>query len=519
MSLDPAQHAQESGFTEPYGSSFGPAFRPAKQDYDYDNDNQQWGITLAGQQIFPNPEPEFRERGPGVPAFMKPTPEDHYLPALLTIFHAIPMAKEALLLRGCGLGDYGQSDEWWSGVPIEMPRVVSLDHTRTSWNDDILYESQRIMAFLELTDRAYGSIGALNSVANIPDQVDTPNSPEGKFLEYWKDGVEDRSPDFPLLNTFVNTCVNRNLASPIGRSDLAFVHVIRTEVKHKIGQPTTLYDVLDTALWGPCSLEEQDENYLEFADVLTFQLDAPEIKTSGTGSGVGNSINIKIPPVWYGDRYVKESINAAKQMRIGKATLDASIKKIEDTQSKLTQILDSRNQARSLEASQLLEVAKPFLEPRAGITSSDHESSGSDLDMDTANEDLRSFSKIADELQAVADRVTRKFRGLILFLVKIKFCLLAFEALEDLKNQALQNMRELSKLYTKPSEEDDLPLHHRFTLRGVAIDSTTTYVLANPNTVEDLIDTDQSEWQWWKLSYNSGEARPVDCSVSVSPCF
>ena len=89
--------------------------------------------------------------------------------------------------------------------------------------------------------------------------------------------------------------------------------------------------------------------------------------------------------------------------------------------------------------------------------------------------------------------------------------------LEHSKQQALTKLRELSKLYTKPSENPNEPPYHKYTLRGVSTEPCTTYVLANPMGAGDLMSTDESEWQWWKLQYSRGDARPVSCTVCLRP--
>ena len=70
-------------------------------------------------------------------------------------------------------------------------------------------------------------------------------------------------------------------------------------------------------------------------------------------------------------------------------------------------------------------------------------------------------------------------------------------------------MRELSKLYTLPSDEEDGRPLCRYTLRGVSTNPETIYVLARPRKGDDLMDTESNEWQWWKITYASGATRPI----------
>ena len=75
-------------------------------------------------------------------------------------------------------------------------------------------------------------------------------------------------------------------------------------------------------------------------------------------------------------------------------------------------------------------------------------------------------------------------------------------------------MRELSKLYTQPTNEHFESPHHKYTLRGVSTNPQTTYVLANPKKADDLMDIEAAEWQWWKINYSCGDAHPITYTVS-----
>ena len=87
--------------------------------------------------------------------------------------------------------------------------------------------------------------------------------------------------------------------------------------------------------------------------------------------------------------------------------------------------------------------------------------------------------------------------------------------MEQSKELALEKMRELSKLYTKPSENGNEPPHHKYTLRGVSTVPNVTYVLVNPNGAEDLMDTSEADWQWWKIRFSLGDASPISYTVGL----
>ena len=61
------------------------------------------------------------------------------------------------------LPSYGYDSEWWTGKSIELPTLSGEDSPDEQTVDR---ELQRLMAFLDKTDRSYGSADAL---ANMPD--------------------------------------------------------------------------------------------------------------------------------------------------------------------------------------------------------------------------------------------------------------------------------------------------------------------------------------------------------------
>ena len=94
-------------------------------------------------------------------------------------------------------------------------------------------------------------------------------------------------------------------------------------------------------------------------------------------------------------------------------------------------------------------------------------------------------------------------------------------AFEDLKERAREKLEELSKLYTKPTDDKDAPPHHKYTLRGVCTLSDTFYVLEKTRgeAEKDSFGSEAKEWQWWKISYIDTDSKPVSRTVSSLPCF
>lgn len=88
-------------------------------------------------------------------------------------------------------------------------------------------------------------------------------------------------------------------------------------------------------------------------------------------------------------------------------------------------------------------------------------------------------------------------------------------ALELATEQAVEKIRELSRMYTSPSDDDEALIYTKYTLRGVSTDPTTTYVLRSSTNDDDLMGMDT--WQWWKISFSPGDIRPVTWAVRKIP--
>lgn len=148
-------------------------FKLADSSTSYDMSNWAVTTTNAGEtsaiEIFMDPPANERKRVMEEPAFLRPGSVPGALGPLLTILHSIPAARETLLQRSFVAPDYGHNEQWWTGHAITLPKIVDTDNPDIISQEatDIIMESQRVMAFLELTERAYGTPEALGSLPNV----------------------------------------------------------------------------------------------------------------------------------------------------------------------------------------------------------------------------------------------------------------------------------------------------------------------------------------------------------------
>lgn len=90
-------------------------------------------------------------------------------------------------------------------------------------------------------------------------------------------------------------------------------------------------------------------------------------------------------------------------------------------------------------------------------------------------------------------------------------------AFEILKGKALDKLNEFSKLYTKPSDNPEVHPRHKYMLRGVCSLASTMYVLerTQPDDENDILSSEPTDWQWWKISFIGTDSKPVSRTVGL----
>ena len=393
MSMSQTLSGQEVGITDATGTRFG----PATEAY-YDND--KWAMTAArshAQEILQNPDPEYRKREPGAPAFIKPSLAGNYIPPLITILHAVPLAREALLARDHLIENYGYNNEWWDGQAIETPRVIDVDNpTEEPIHAELIHELQRHIAFLDQTERAYGNAEALANSDGL--RRFRLSEVENELLQTWSSGIAKLLPDFELRDIFQNTV-------SIDETTRSFFSLDLPLSEDMLDCGMTIYEALDDALWTANRATFQSDTFLtRVADVLVINA----YRQNQRGSGLG----IKIPAVWYADRYLQDSIPVTKDMHLGKESVSAEIKRIEKAQAKLHSFQYSWDTAKVVDTGKLLNLAKSYFETSPEGEKVEVSVNSQDSISVESEPSKKSISIIAEELQGVVERVSQKLNGL-----------------------------------------------------------------------------------------------------------
>ena len=389
---------QESGVTNASGTHFGPANR---EHYD----SSKWAMTTthaAAHEIVLDPEPADRQRENGEPASLKPSAAGPFLNSLLVILHSIPLAREALLSREHLLSDYGHDDEWWKGTAIKVPRIVDMGTNGSAaleTRDEILYETQRVLAFLDGTDRSYASVEVLVNEASEQDQ--NVEMVASDYLTAWRQVAQIKNPPPRLCNVFQSTGlkVSSSTGEVIGRS---LNSAIGLQLDDRfLGSDLSLYEAIDDLIWEGNAINEDSDTYLEdLADLFTIAVT--------TLNGNRPRRGIHIPAVWYPDRYLEPSKHLAREMRAQKAMVNEKIETMTRMESNLTSYQTS-NGGNGVDPRHLLQTAIAHFENGKGSGDRPNdEMASSPAAPNRTGEFTDKGSDIVERLKATCESVTEK---------------------------------------------------------------------------------------------------------------
>ncbi|KAJ5322709.1 hypothetical protein N7452_010998 [Penicillium brevicompactum] len=491
MSLGSDMGQQETGVTSNNQSQLSKATR------DHYEENA-WAMTLFNtEEVMASPDPEDRVRVEGEPAFIRPNADDVYLGGFLTILHNIPRAREALLLRNKLLFDYGHEPQWWNGHAINLPKIVTINDGTESDNDwdDIIYESQRLMALMDTSKRAFGSSESLAKIKSMSQMATDSEDAVTRFMEAWNGAAMQADPENPLTTMFTSHAYKKELFSEFDEPERKELFTFEPNVEKDHGQ--TLYEVLDSALWSDSPGEELDETWLEYvADVLVFKLDAHQKP---------NPVDVEVPLNFYPDRYLSSCQHIAREFRLKRLEIQGEILKLEQLMKGYT----------FPEGSSSIFTAKEILEKAAASLSTPASEPLSDSAVsDAANLET---TQITEELKRIANKIDVRLKGKLNISPPPSYQANDPQIeLEERKQSTLESLREISKTLTEPSESPSEPPIYKYTLRGVCTQPHVTYVLSDPQTTAgDLMEMDSDphdNYQWWRISYSAedGKARQAE---------
>ncbi|SZF04226.1 unnamed protein product [Blumeria hordei] len=441
---------------------FGPATRELY-------DSSQWSMVpienVSSRDFIYDPELVDRKREPGVPAFLKPGNENHYLGALVTIYHEIPLIRNVLLNSKDVLHSYGNDKQWWMGKPIEVAGAgFDFDEVICS---NVGRELQRLMAFLDKTERSYGSIEAL---ANLPNVRAYSRAYGGKdkdnaALEAWRQIFQEKDPD-AVKQIY---CVGVP-SEEMEQDERKFGILELTAPYYTFYE--NLYDICDEYLWPElCPLDLAASPYLSHvAEVVTFKIDLMKEQSKVT-----------IPATWYPDRYLKSSRQVSLEMRKKKKRIQEQIELINNFEDCLTNI--TLRDRKSLTVKSMFEIALRHQDDALDDIIQDQ---GAKLPISTES---LAATNLGPELRKIMDSVDRKLYDL------------------NMKRKILYTqLRQLSSLHKTQNPSSAAPQQKPYFLRGVCTLKNILYIcqrteLANEKLASVSSSSHSAIDQWWRIEY------------------
>jgi hypothetical protein len=473
MSLGQDMPEQENGVTGT-GQQFGAATKPFY-------DPNQWAVTTvaSSREMVDHPPPAKRRRVEGQPALLRGSRESGYLAALLTILHSIPLAREALLLPSLNIAAYGYDQHWWSGSSDENRKSLTLDANPDSDRNriNLLAEVQCLMAFLDGTKRAYGSVDAL---ADLQAYRSYPaESYFSKFYEAWKAAAMAECRDEPLTQIFNSTAMKavNSDEEPISK-DLV---CLEPPTNRYDGQ--LLVDLLDTTVWNDNANDMDDVWISHSAEVFTIRMHDPEKKDEG--------LRLTTSPVWFPDRYMWECRERTREMRRQLQAIRRDIHRYTSLQRRF-QFLSGPDR-KSISIKDILEAAA---KSTAAATT---ELPSSDVTDAITSGDVEA---VQPQVDAILNKIEQKL-----------------EALDKMKVDLDAQMRVIRQQLTTASDDPSEPPYNKYVLQGVSTKPEVVYVRhRNPDLLGlDDGDAARSEWQWWKLTWSNNSSSEPSHPPMIGP--
>lgn len=469
---------QENG-TISSGQHFGPAQRshyPASQ----------WALApiASAREVVEHPQPSERRRLPGQPAFLRGSPETGYNAALLNIYHSIPLAREALVFPPLKIAAYGHSPDWWSGTSDENLKHLSLEEVLPGDEDKRRFaaELQCLMAFLDNTSRAYGSVDALSEMHYY--QRTTGDSSTSKLFEAWRRACVEDFPDESLSQVFTTVATRGpevEGALPEERDML--------QIEGSTNRVQTQSEFLDKLVWVDSWQTPPEDVWMDrFGHILTLRLRNPEVGAKGLG--------IVPDQVWYLDRYMPEMREALLEMRRKRYGLFQAINRLDRTKSRLAEMPPLQANAPRVHTKPMLEAAKGLI----SLAVDDALPSNDRDEFDVSNTDT-------DRIQRQIDILISKVEESLTHL--------------DSKRTELEEQAKIIMSDLRNPEHSTIPLRQKYMLHGVSTKPNVTYFRRLNQDLIGLEDEDEDEpheiWQWWRTAWSETQdpvASPPDSQTN-----
>jgi hypothetical protein len=381
---------QESGVIVPGHESYGRSFGPAARDH---YDPAQWTMTVSDAttiEYIPDIDPLNRVRAPGQPVVMKASKDDQLAPFISILGH-IPLARKVLIELGEPHEDYGHGPNWWSGTPI-----FTWDHSLDPGIPPFVYEMHRLMAFMRLSTRLFGSVDPL---AGLELTMNAGFAPDMTLrgdvdhflaaLSYAAKGTPGGERAAQLMQGFMNgekafNCLN-----------------LRVDVSNR---QNDIYGAIDGMLWAddPDGDNEHDRFLVQLPPILVLRIATPSDQAS--------DLNMDVAAELYMDRYMEQNKDRMKQMRQERAECERLVQSAGEEIEKLS---FATVRGRKCSAETVIRSSIEILQrdPPSGTDGIDASTEEAAVDGPAVAVNADESKKLADRLEQLLQRLREKING------------------------------------------------------------------------------------------------------------
>ena len=243
-------------------------------------------------------------------------------------------------------------EDWWKGVASPPARVVDTTMGLAEAHGlDIIYETQRLMAFLDNTDRVYASVNAMLELdawkEARPPGLEDPDDDLLKFLILWSFAFQSQVPDADINGAL------RSVVNVAGQQFESFV--LEGTVTRDPSRPAlSLYDALDDALFSAAT---GSAHIVDISNVLILRLTSSKTDASDLGC--------RIPATLYVDRYLEKNKHVIDGMYTDMRQYEGQLEEINTKVEKLKYHTPEKPGAKKIESLQLLQTSMKAFQPPA----------------------------------------------------------------------------------------------------------------------------------------------------------
>lgn len=380
-------------------------------------------------------------------------------------------------------------EDWWRGNPTDTGRIFDDSIGRSEAHGlEIIHEAQRLMAFLDNTDRIYGSVSALlqtEAWTENQSAVEDPDDDLLKFLVIWGFAVQSHVPNVEL-NGLLRSTVN-----VAGTTQESFA--LDTTVTRDQSRPDfSLYDVLDDTLF---SSAVGSAHIRDASKVLIIRLTSSNTEASDLGC--------RIPATLYIDRYLEKNKHVIDGMYGDIKHHEAQLSGIQTQLEKLKHFTPNKAGAKKLESLQLLRSSMAIYEHPEGVGSPEDAAILSQLQKlyKSIEEKLETLEKQMEHVKSTIVDISGRFKPRI-----------DDGAPDDNYGNTADGVAEKAETEAVKPDEIGLPegqapedaMHHPYQLQGVATRRDVVYV-RHPDIKSDV----PGAMQWWRMQYDSESSNPT----------